>query len=814
MDTSSLNKIKKMIEREQASDIISYYSESLKASCPNEQKVTLYLSLAIAKLSLQLTDSCIHDCESSIAIEPTSFAFLIKGIAELWKFDEDKAVESWKEGLKLGGMIRYFNLMNILVSNFNMRSYLFTVRFRVVELLDFMENFDKDIIYDNSDTQSAFAELKDNSLISAINHFNLIISTNPNNIQAYKGRGLAECLVGQWKKSIKDLTNVINSQVSVAECCKYRAVAYAALGYYSAAVTDLTVAINKRPNDFEAILERAKLQMIRNNYSLALNDFRKVPEKYYDSKIYTAVAECFYALGDIQKALHTILCADSTTDHRTFYYGYLIKRDQGDINDAALRLMKAIELLPSFFLTRTAGDFMYECGIFRSSILYYKNAISQKENDVDTLYLLALSLFQSGDEIEAIKILQKLSEHSQNEEDEIDFCQNTYNNLNINGDLRSFNKKLLSQSTIKSAREILKTLINLINHKNDIITQILFENDNLSIPNDFHFMSNDLTEIEKRMLSDAFRLGMKCMPFVPEIIANPRIIRCLGFCVLHMAQQIRTRYIKKEISWRDAIIPLQTIMSYSDLKNDIKWIFDGSDINEEFSPTFYLHKGERKSPRFGNVIKNAINCMKSSFKEIEKMISPSETSQFSSLGNLYSHLQQDYVYSHKLSNNEGDLLSLPTIHLNYLGCYGYDLFIKPPLDKDELMKYSNFIQEEWNFLLQNPDTEMSFHLSLVILIIWITQPLSHFSNEIGHVIFHSYLLALKDIEVERIPSTDGELFINQLVQTSPKLMNQIIFNHIKTKATKSEVAESSLNYWSSLPTIEQVFNLLNYVENT
>lgn len=814
MDTSSLEKIKRMIEMNQAADVISYYTESLESDCTKEQKVTAYLCIAIAKLSLQLTMMCINDCNASISIEPTSFAYFIRGIAELWDSDEDKAVESWKDGLKIGGEISLFNILNSLISNYNIRTLVFTYKYKIVKLLNFFKNFDNEYVFDLSDTQSGFMELRKNSLNSAINQFNFIISVNPNNSQALKGRGLAECMVGHWKKSIIDLTKVIDMGESVAEASKYRALAYAALGYYSAAVADFTVAITKKPNDFEAILERAKLHMIRNNYNLALADFHTVPVKFYDSKIYTALAECFYAIGDIPKALDAILKANSKTDHRTFYYRYLIRRDQGHFNEAAFQLMKAIELLPSFFLSRTAGDFMYECGNFRNSILYYKNAILQKENDFDTLYLLSLALFQSGEELNGIQILQSLVNEPQNEEDQFDFCQNTYNEFNIYGDLKSFNKSLHGVSTINIAKETLKKLVNIINHKDTIITQILFENDNSSIPNDFHFMSSELTEIEQRMISDAYRLGIKCFPFVPEIITNTRTIRCLGFCVLYLAKQIKSQFFHKKVSWRDMLISLQAIMSYSDLNLDIKWVFDGNDVYEENAPIFYLQKGERRSPRFGIGIKGAINCLKKKYDEIEKFVnSTTESFQLTSFENIYSYFQHDFFYNGKWITKSNETLLTPTIHLHYLGSFGFDLFVRPPLDKNELLKYFNILDEEWNLFYQNPSAcDISVTLSQLILMLWVIQPISHFSNEFGHIIYHSFILAIKDLEVEKLPSVEGELFIKQFIQPSLMSMRQIISNQIETKSTKSEVAASSLNYWSALPTIEQMFNLLNYVE--
>ncbi|KAK8886862.1 hypothetical protein M9Y10_037895 [Tritrichomonas musculus] len=928
----SIEHLKEYILDNKASEIIDECEESLQSEENKSNKVALLINMALAKLSLQMTRNSIKDLQAILILDQTNtIASFFLGLAQLWLGHENEAITAWNDGLCHGGPISYFSVMKRLTFDCNARVFIYSRRFDLLSVLDFIEDFDKELVYMDNDVQKAYNELRNTSLSSAISHFNMILANDPENIDALKGRGSAECLTGQWRRAIEDLTKVIEKgYTDNGQLTKIRSIAYSALGQYTAAITDLSLSISLSNCDWAGRVERARLHMIRKCYALALEDYTSVPSAHLSDQMLIDLAECYYAVGDVPHAAEVIMKVKANDDHRKAYCHYLVTRDVGHMAEASIQIVHAASILPSFFLLKTAADFMYEQGKFQEACNYYRIALKQKENDADTQRMYALSLFQSGAEIQAVEILKKLEVAYMKQTNDVDFGYGTVGSIEIDGSMKNFYKS--RSQILRKSLDDLHYMYHIMNNSGKSILEAarqqtggtkkfvydskIYESDsqqskeekstdtqpasdkknetasketanvstdtdntntskntndnqndskftvkymtyypNEAVPTLFHFSKFQPTKDEIQMLEDADRLGSRCMPHAPEVIDNnKRIIRCLGFCVLCLAQNMRQDFfVHPKKSWKNAFDLLRAIMSLADIKNQVRWTFlvtklpdpknasipnitfskipvDSAYVPKEdkgtqyfsfprLAPVFYIQKGERRSPRFGHAMQQAINKIATSFSQpmdnysnnSPKRYDTSELVKLNSLDAIYSVAQEDVIYSGSwIGQNASVPLQTPIITLRYLGVHGYDLFVKPPVDLVEVKKYDLIAQESWTHLMEQHSMETSFYLPLMMMLIWLWQPISNFSNEFGHVLMHAYLLASKNAEVEKIPCQSGELFIKQMTNPRFEQMKKVINDHLMEAKVAPMVREQSLLFWKKLPTIDRLYPLIDY----
>jgi hypothetical protein len=98
---------------------------------------------------------------------------------------------------------------------------------------------------------------------------------------------------------------------------------------------------------------------------------------------------------------------------------------------------------------------------------------------------------------------------------------------------------------------------------------------------------------------------------------------------------------------------------------------------------------------------------------------------------------------------------------------------------------------------------------IVVQLIWLLQPLSHFSNEIGHVIFHAFELATRQVEPEAFSILQGEVFMQQMIHPSIAQMKLICDLSCREKSVRSKVKEESLDFWrqTNLPSVGAIWSL-------
>ncbi|KAH0792802.1 hypothetical protein GPJ56_003280 [Histomonas meleagridis] len=209
-------------------------------------------------------------------------------------------------------------------------------------------------------------------------------------------------------------------------------------------------------------------------------------------------------------------------------------------------------------------------------------------------------------------------------------------------------------------------------------------------------------------------------------------------------------------------------------------------------------------PLFSNVYKTSID-------RLRKVLN-SDDPKIDTFDKIFAEAQQDDItYFGTWKTNSGRDLPCPTITLHFLGSYGFDVFIRQPLESNNFKVYYDMMDKTWNFMLQQHDGEFSPMLALFILLIWIIQPISHFQCEIGWIIMNAFVLAAKNTELKNIEIR--ELFPSQLVQPNIEEMNSIVSEHLANNSIASEVDEGSLKYWENEPTVEQMLNLIKY-DNT
>lgn len=797
----------------QAGQVINEISNAIDKSNESNKELLIYRS--IAKLEIGLLNRAEADCELYMRSEKRSImGYFIKGLIELWSLKEEEAIGTWEEGLRICSAFSFYSFVYCLVNDSNLRVKVFNMKFKVSEVLNFAEVFDIKTKFNDSDINAGFLELRNESLDKAICTFNMILKGNKENLQAYKGRGIAYCLLGDWKKAIDDLSFAINKGFEIEDLRKFRAIAYSAVGYYSSAISDYSIVIQKEPLNYELREERAKLLMARKMYSKGLNDLNYIPKKCRTSNTYKYLAECEYALGNLEKAEKFINLAKNENDSDSYYCGYMIFRDLNKHELAKENLMKAVSIKKdSFFLLKTCGDYFYETGELFEAKDYYKKALEINDKDIETQKLYAFTLFQTGEENEALKLFMKLN-------DELGFDLNEDNYV-----FQNFEKQQFTQIMYKQYSNDLKYLLNLMENANNTFwsLNVNYFKKSFTFPKDFHFKTKELNDIEIQMIIDAERLGSKCIQEGPEAVYNKRLARCFGFCILYVSQRLRAN-VKFDFNWANALKQIKDILSLADAKNNINLIYN-KDINGSiyvqtyYISNYYLQKGERISPKYGYKIPYAIERIKNTF-----MLKDNVLPKIDSLNSLYCYtqsnifdngkwcLQKDSSINEKFKFQNAIELSKPSLVLEFLGPFGYNFFIKPPSDKTDFEDYFNIFEKSWRLFVSNHFPDSKYMLSLFILLIWIIQPLSDYSYEIGLIILHSYYLYRKKLELNKFMN-GNDLFISQLINPDIDNMNNTINDFVKNNNQASSVKETSLSYWDNELPISHVLDLINYKLN-
>jgi tetratricopeptide (TPR) repeat protein len=811
----SLEHVRHAISIGSTAQVIEDYKAYIREEPNRSRRALVFVNRALAYLSLELTKLAINDCDQALQQDPSlTLAYLVKGTAHLWACREEQAIRCWDDLLHIGGPILYFSVAQRLIQDPNYRTHIFSARFDVIAFLNEVSDYSRDAIFCDSELQQAFEELRNDQLVEARDHFDAILYVQPDNLQAYRGRGTAECLLNHWKSAIADLSRVITGRPESIESSKFRGIAHAALGNYSAAVADFSMVLSKSPLDYETLAERARIQMIRKFYSWALADFQKIPDDRYDDSTWCSIAECHYALGDLAQAKKVIENGGPKSNERALYTYFLILRDSGLFEEATAQILRAIEMSPSYFLLRNAADFMFDLGRIQDSIPFYRQAIDQRPQDADSHQFLAIALFHR-DPIAGLNILKRLSDAAAVQEDSFDFCQELFDGFTIKSGLKNFTRNPAGQSPLRAAATQCRLLLHLIKSFDQPITAINWTRisgaptrvDESEMPARFSFPSPDEQFID--MVRDADRLGRRCLIRAPEVIDNRRLIRGLGFCVLCITSLLREKLFqtREKEGWRTVLSLCSSILTLADLRMVVRPIVDdtGELVRPHIPPIFLIKQGDRSSPRFhAENHQFAENRLRTAVGDTPS--SPHE-SQSSDLTFIYAMVQHDVSHFGKFKPEFADEVTCPSVNVRFLGARGCELFVRPPDDMDEIKHYYTAMDKTWELAMRNHLSDLSPILPGFVELIWLLHPLTKYSAECGHAIWHAYVLALKDLELEPIVDGESEIFMKQMVHPNMDSMKKIYRESIAKKSTKSNVKSESIDFWRELPTIARLFPL-------
>ena len=137
----------------------------------------------------------------------------------------------------------------------------------------------------------------------AIQDLTRAIGLDPDNINAYKQRGIVNFNSGNYYDAIPDLTESISFEPDGVFCYVLRGQSYIETKQYKKAITDLTKIINLNTDSFQDYLKRAEVFIKLEKYSDALADYTKAINLSPNvKKLYISRARVYHMLGQLDNA--------------------------------------------------------------------------------------------------------------------------------------------------------------------------------------------------------------------------------------------------------------------------------------------------------------------------------------------------------------------------------------------------------------------------------------------------------------------------------------------------------------------------------
>jgi tetratricopeptide (TPR) repeat protein len=157
---------------------------------------------------------------------------------------------------------------------------------------------------------SGLSLLNDGKAQESIDRFNETIRVKPDYAEAYKNRGNAYYVLGQYRRAIKDYNETIRMKPDYLEAYINRGNAYLMLEQYQSALEDYNKAINPKSNYARVYKDRGITHYWLGNYNPAINDFNKAIElepRYADAFVMRGIVYLFlhndeFGCRDLQKA--------------------------------------------------------------------------------------------------------------------------------------------------------------------------------------------------------------------------------------------------------------------------------------------------------------------------------------------------------------------------------------------------------------------------------------------------------------------------------------------------------------------------------
>lgn len=109
----------------------------------------------------------------------------------------------------------------------------------------------------------------------AVSYFNKALEKDPDNIEAYSGRGMSYFALGDFSKAIEDFDKVRRAEPYRSEAYSALGSAYASYEKYDQAVIVLKKALELNPSNVEAIIALGSVYMKQDKYQAALEEYQK-----------------------------------------------------------------------------------------------------------------------------------------------------------------------------------------------------------------------------------------------------------------------------------------------------------------------------------------------------------------------------------------------------------------------------------------------------------------------------------------------------------------------------------------------------------
>lgn len=246
-------------------------------------------------------------------------------------------------------------------------------------------------------------KLNDSNYNDEITAHTKAIEREPNNSNAYAGRGYAYNRLGNQNQAIKDYSKAIELDPNGSEAYENRGQSYFFLGNYNQAITDCSKVIELDPNGSGAYLLRGHANREVGNYNQAIKDYSKYIEMGNSfSLLYKYRGGAYFDLGNYNQAIKDYSYAIEMFPNDPasgFHYNGLgeVYEKIGNHSQAIKDYSKAIELLPnnSFAYIRR-GNVYKEIGNYSQAIKDQSKAIELTPNDSLAYYHISLTYSKSG----------------------------------------------------------------------------------------------------------------------------------------------------------------------------------------------------------------------------------------------------------------------------------------------------------------------------------------------------------------------------------------------------------------------------------
>ena len=211
------------------------------------------------------------------------------------------------------------------------------------------------VFLSNQKVDEAWKLWSQNDFNGATKIFDEAIQLNPNNAQAYYGRGTAYFLQQKYERAIQDLNRSIELDPTFALAYNNRGSAYILLKQYERAIQDYDKALQLNPNYTEAYNNRGFTYDQSGQYKRAIQDYDKAIQldQNYTDAYYNRGNACVNlkryerAIQDYDKAIQLNPNYVKAYNNRGWAY-YCLKQYERAIQD----FDKVIQLNPNFTLAK------------------------------------------------------------------------------------------------------------------------------------------------------------------------------------------------------------------------------------------------------------------------------------------------------------------------------------------------------------------------------------------------------------------------------------------------------------------------------